>query len=602
MRENENLHKIVIGAPPGKYYTAAVPDTLDLAERAKLAVNALTNFRPDEGHAITQTYRFSHQPPMIGPPNWLTPKFLRTLPPVRLMCGSDQNLDAESLAWRAFLDQIHPDGLLYCPISGDGPPPNTSYPMFNGILAQALALRIGIDEDDVWMPWLQRLWGGLKRGMIDCGEYAYIPPECSLDFSGGWNWTLRGGGDAPGYLPYSPPDEPIHDSQGQEGTVKFEHAAIIKSLTQCYQMTGDQGALNCARKLVKFCLKPALWSQKTDDSSVPPHEHGQFTGHFHGNMGFLEALLHFALNENDLAISQLVREGYEHARRHGVVRLGFMPGWIKPMMGRDIEWSLEQNEGCGVADTLILAIRLTDAGLGDYWDDVDSMVRNHFAELQVTDLKRMRHTCGNGAYDEVHRQFLGGFTQAKLLVNPHSSVFGCCTTNGSRALYTVWEGITRFFDGVATVNLLLNRAAPWLDIHSYLPFEGKVVIHNKQARAVYVRLPSWINAEQVSCYVDSQVISPQRVGSYIRFDGLGGGEELRLEFPVPETTERYTICDTLYTVKFRGSTVIDITPRESEDEAAENRYLFFQREQLKSGSAPMHEVKRFVPSQVLPVE
>ena len=600
MLENENFHKVDIGAPPGEYYTATVPDTLDLAERATLAVNALTNFRPDEGHAITQTFRFSHQPPMIGPPNWLTPKFLRTLPLVRLMCGSDQNLDAESLAWRAFLNQIHADGLLYCPISGDGPPPNTSYPMFNGILAQALALRAGIDEDDVWMPWLQRLWGGLKRGMIDCGEYAYIPPECSLDSSGGWNWTLRGGGDAPGYLPYSPPDEPVHDSQGQEGTVKFEHAAPIKALMQCYQMTGDEEALNCARKLVKFCLKPALWSQETDDSSVPPHEHGQFTGHFHGNMGFLEALLHFALNENDLAISQLVREGYEHARRHGVVRLGFMPGWIKPMMGRDIEWSLEQNEGCGVADTLILAIRLTDAGMGDYWDDVDSMVRNHFVELQVTDLKRMRHTCGSNAYDEVHRQFLGGFTQAKLLVNPHSSVFGCCTANGSRALYTVWEGITRFSDGVATVNLLLNRAAPWLDIHSYLPFEGKVVIHNKQARAVYVRLPSRIDAAQVAPYVDSKAVSPQRVGSYIRFDGLDGGEELRLEFPVQETTERYTICDTLYTVKFRGSTVIDITPRESED--AENRYLFFQREQLKSGSAPMHEVKRFVPSQVLPVQ
>ena len=602
MLENGNHNEVTIGAPPGEHYTATVPDTLDLAERATLAVNALTNFRPDEGYAITQTYRFSQQPPMIGPPNWLTPKFLRTLPLVRLMCGSDQNLDAENLAWRAFLNQIHSDGLLYCPISGDGPPPNTSYPMFNGILAQALALRIGIDEDDVWMPWLQRLWGGLKRGMIDCGEYAYIPPECSLDSSGGWNWTLRGGGDAPGYLPYSPPDEPIHDSQGQEGTVKFEHAASIKALMQCYQMTGDEEALICARKLVKFCLKPALWSQETDDTSVPPHEHGQFTGHFHGNMGFLETLLHFALNENDSALSQVVREGYEHARRHGVIRLGFMPGWIKPMMGRDAEWSLEQNEGCGVADTLILAIRLTDTGLGDYWDDVDSMVRNHFAELQVTDIERMRRACGSDAYDQVHRQFLGGFTQAKLLVNPHSSVFGCCTANGNRALYTAWEGITRFSDGVATVNLLLNRAAPWMDIHSYLPYEGKVAIHNKQARVVQVRLPRWIDVAQLACYVNDKAIGLHRVGNNILFDGLAGGEKIRVEFPVPETTEQYTICGTRYTVSLRGNTVVDITPRESDDEAAENRYLFFQREHLKSRSTPMREVKRFVPSQVLPVQ
>ena len=602
MLETTNHHEPAIAAPPGEHYTTTVPDTLDLAERAALAVNALTNFRPDEGYAITQTFRFSHQPPMIGPPNWLTPKFLRTLPLIRLMCGSDLNLAVETEAWGAFLKQIQADGLLYCPISGDGPPPNTSYPMFNGILAQALALRHGLDGEDLWMPWLHLLWRGLKRASIDCGEYAYIPPECSLDSSGVWRWTLRGSGDAPGYLPYSPPDEPIHDSQGQEGTVKFEHSGSIKALVQCYQMTGDQEALACARKLIKFCLKPALWSHEADDASVPPHEHGQFTGHFHGNMGFLETLLHFALTENDSALSQVVREGYEHARRHGVIRLGFMPGWIKPMMGRDAEWSLEQNEGCGVADTLILAIRLTDAGLGDYWDDIDSIVRNHFVELQVTDIERMRRACGSDAYDEVHRQFLGGFTQAKLLVNPHSSVFGCCTANGNRALYTAWEGITRFSNGVATVNMLLNRAAPWMDIHSYLPFQGKVAIHNKQARAVQVRLPRWIDVAQLACYVNDKAIGLHRVGNNILFDHLAGGEKIRVEFPVPETTEQYTICGTRYTVSLRGNTVVDITPRESDDEAAESKYPFFQREHLKSRGAPMHEVKRFIASQVLPVQ
>ena len=41
---------------------------------------------------------------------------------------------------------------------------------------------------------------------------------------------------------------------------------------------------------------------------------------------------------------------------------------------------------------------------------------------------------------------------------------------------------------------------------------------------------------------------------------------------------------------------------ESEDEAVEYKYLFFRREHLKSGSTPMREVKRFVPSQVLPVQ
>jgi hypothetical protein len=102
--------------------------------------------------------------------------------------------------------------------------------------------------------------------------------------------------------------------------------------------------------------------------------------------------------------------------------------------------------------------------------------------------------------------------------------------------------------------------------------------------------------------VNDKAIGLHRVGNNILFDHLAGGEKIRVEFPVPETTEQYTICGTRYTVSLRGNTVVDITPRESDDEAAENRYLFFQREHLKSGSTPMHDVKRFIPAQVLPVQ
>ena len=56
---------------------------------------------------------------------------------------------------------------------------------------------------------------------------------------------------------------------------------------------------------------------------------------------------------------------------------------------------------------------------------------------------------------------------------PHA--WGCCTANGAVGLYYAWHGITRFdqSSGTATVNLLLNRAAPWLDVDSWLPYEGR---------------------------------------------------------------------------------------------------------------------------------
>ena len=68
-------------------------------------------------------------------------------------------------------------------------------------------------------------------------------------------------------------------------------------------------------------------------------------------------------------------------------------------------------------------------------------------------------------------------------------MYGCCSVNGANSLYYAWHGITRFDEGVATVNLFLNRASAWMDIDSYLPYEGKVVLHNKLARLARVPHP-----------------------------------------------------------------------------------------------------------------
>jgi len=599
LRDADNLCRPEAMRPQGECYEAEIPDTLDLAERAELAINALANLRPADCYAVTQSFCFGRKPPWVGPPNWLTVKFLRALPLMRAMCGSEQNLEVECRAMRAVLGQIREDGLLYCPIAGDGPPANTSYPLLSGVAAQSMLNWWKRDGNPAWMAWLQVLWAGLGTALVDRGDYAYIPPECSLSADGTWHWTLRGTGNAPGYIPYTPPEEPVHDSQGQEGAVKFEQASSLKALVQCCLLTGDENALRQARKLARFCLKPALWNQDTADESAPPHEHGIWTGHLHGNLTSLDALLHLALADHDHALMQVVREGYEHARRHGVIRLGFMPGWIKPLVGRP-KCYLEQNEGCGVADTLALAVQLTDAGLGDYWDDVDAIVRNHFIELQITDLERMRQAMGGcDHYDEVLRGFLGGFIQAELTMNTNSGVYGCCTGNGARALYTAWESITRFGKGLATVNLLLNRASPWMDIDSYLPHEGRVVLHNKQAHTAAVRIPGWISSDAVTWFINDRPIMPPVAGRYAVLAGLRPGDVIRHEFPLPQTRECYTIGDTAYTVTFRGSTVVDLSPRATDIDEHAARYPFFLRSVLKSGKTPLKRVTRFVAKQIV---
>ena len=108
----------------------------------------------------------------------------------------------------------------------------------------------------------------------------------------------------------------------------------------------------------------------------------------------------------------------------------------------------------------------------------------------------------------------------------------CCTGNGTQGLYYAWEGIVRCSDGKnAQVNLLLNRASPWLDVDSYLPFEGKAVIKNKTAQRVSIRISSWIDRRELRLEVNDQTIRPFWVGNYVVVDELKPGDRITHSVP-----------------------------------------------------------------------
>ena len=205
----------------------------------------------------------------------------------------------------------------------------------------------------------------------------------------------------------------------------------------------------------------------------------------------------------------------------------------------------------------------------------------------------MREMAGElpGAVEYIE-DFVGGFGFAEPTAKgPY--VWGCCTANGAIGLYYGWHGITRFNDGVATVNLLLNRASPWMDINSYLPYEGKVELLNKGARTVVIRIPSWVEIGQVNCSIDDRPATPLVSGRHLIFDGLPPNASVRLAFPNPEAVERYTLNGTLYKATYRGSTVVDIEPRDdgpspvAQASGVTRSAPLYLRDSLKTDKAPM---------------
>lgn len=312
---------------PGKFYQATVPDTLDLAERARLSVINLThNVDPNDYYYVYQTINFGPKSAGFDPSARtfdITPKNARALPWMRTMCGSDKYLDQEYGIMKALLSNIRPDGLMYYPTDGFTPK-DTSYPDTSAIVALAAENHYNLDGNPGWLAWIELLGRGLEKIAIRVDNRAYYPPESSIKPDGEWVWNLRGEAT----IPYHPPEEPYLEQQGLEGCVKFEQAYQMRALVRAYRYGGDQEALNLLRMLTRFDLKPGMWDNTTLEG-YKGNEHGVFSGHFHGNTAALLALLDVAEAEKDGRLKEIVREAYDNAVRYGAARVGWYGGYLR---------------------------------------------------------------------------------------------------------------------------------------------------------------------------------------------------------------------------------------------------------------------------------
>jgi hypothetical protein len=589
--------------PQGEWEEATVPDTLDLADRAALSINALIGeVDPSDFYGIYQSYKFNADPPHIEGGSdalygvVLEPRSVRTLPMLRAMSGSSFGLETERGMMRALLDQVQRNGQMVYPHTLNNPVHDMSYPGRMAMMAFAADTWYGRDPNPQWLDWVDLLSDGLKRDAIHVEDRAYYPVQSAIDASGTWHDMVNG---AAGPTPYHTPEEAPQDQIGQEGTAKNDLTRALSTLVLDYRLTGNEASLQLAQELGREILRPALWVNTSSEGFVGS-EHAVWEGHFHASVHTLVGLLDLAEADHDPWLREFVREGYANAIRNGVVRVGWFPAWIDPTKFGRPAWLAADDEICGVGDVAVLGVRLSDAGIGDYWDDVDSIVRNQLSAAQIVDVNLMKRAAGvtTDAYRPDFERFRGGFGLGGFTaIDENGQVAGCCTGNGSQALYYAWEGITRFHDGTATVNLFLNRASPWMDIDSDLPYEGKVVLHNKLAKTVMVRIPSWVDRSTVAVTRNGGPVDTTPAGRYLIVSGLAPRDNVTLTFPVRTELDHYTIAGTRYTVTFRGSTVVDISPRYD----GPHSYPLYLRSALLAKSAPMRSKKRFVADRLIPL-
>ena len=138
----------------------------------------------------------------------------------------------------------------------------------------------------------------------------------------------------------------------------------------------------------------------------------------------------------------------------------------------------------------------------------------------------------------------------------------------------------------------MNRASPWVDIDSHIPYAGQVDLKLKKAVNLRVRIPGWVVLEDVRCRVGNQPRALEWNGRYAGVGSVQPGDTVMLSFPIAESLEHILVEKRGYRAIFRGNTCVAINPPGS------NAPLF-QRQHFRNDTTRWRRDTRFISRQTL---
>ena len=571
--------------PPyeGDRYEALVPDTLDLQQRAALAINGLTE--PTDPLADYELYWkvwFRSNPPSMILRWWHSTgqaKSIWATLLMRLASGSEQNLHVEHRWMEVALRCQGPDGLIYSPIRGRPwafpsdimtrklDSDQFVMPMGNATMLSAMALLARRDSGSVWTDALRRLVDGVIGLAVDAGDHAYFYPSV---------------------LEAAPP--PPTGGEVPTGQMGAEQSVVPQGLVYAYRVLGYEPALTLAGKFINY-LRQNFY---TPDGSFLTSLGDPHKAHFHAHSRGLLAMEEYAEVADDQELMQFVVHSFEWARDQGDRLTGFFPEHVN---ARD----RQTGETCQVADMIAVALRFSEAGLGDYWDDADRWIRNQLAENQLLSIDWVDRFAAEGpatvpadnlTMDRVAERNVGAFAGWPSPNDWHppwrpSAIMHCCTVNGAKTLYWIWERIVRYQAGKLRVNLLLNRASKWADVDSHIPYAGQVDVKIKEPVELSVRIPEWVTPSQVRVQVNGEDRRVGWEGRYAQVGAVKPGDVASLTFPIAERTDTVWIEKREYELVRKGNEVVAIAP-------PGEVCPLYQRDHYRENTTRWRKIERFV--------
>jgi hypothetical protein len=354
-------------------------------------------------------------------------------------------------------------------------------------------------------------------------------------------------------------------------------AMLVRPLVGAWEALGFPDALALAER----------FRDHVTDAQPLFRADGSFAGHVHSHLYAAAGLTELGrITEEEELIEAMDR--VFRVMRGRSTELGFVPELTER------QDDVVGCETCCLMDYIHLGLALARAGRVAYYDDIERAVRNHLIESRVRDAEWLptradgadeELICRVGlrekvvgayagwsspnhilAYDEfLPPQWIKSPDLSGVYLNKVRALQNCCGPSGPKALYLAWQHASRVDGSTLWVNLLVDRSLPEAEVRGYEPHEGRVEVAVRSALAIALRVPRFVEPDELAVSVNGQPAEARVEGGYVVTPTLRAGDKAAFTYPLPERDETVRIGNEgfqqyEYAVHWRGSTVMSVTP------------------------------------------
>ncbi len=518
MLRREFLSTVCAGAVVSAFPRGAKllwPDTLDLRTPVRLAVSCIANrMDPSMGYRPwflvevkdSKPIRLRHDVWDFGD---MSGRFLEGLILARNMFEPTNNMLRDEARIRGFLTSLQSsDGLVMNPDRRD-----VDHMFAQGSALYGLVTDFNAGHDPAMSVRIKALIDGLSRRARHEADYLWFPDVAT-------------------------PSAPC------------SHMAAYQVLpvVRYYELTNDASALRYAERLSRW----AFYHDPTVTEQGVITKTG-WEGHLHAWMDTYSGILRCARAGGNLDRNQVLARSL---RLFEWVKLNYTTpyGWVADSVGS------ETCETCTISAAIRLALELIKEGHAEYWDDVERFVRNQLVANQFRDVDPLQ------IEDPATARGLRGAFESyaapnTLIASRDAGIEGCCINGGIRGFFLAYQSAIQESDEAIHINLLLSNATRSVRVVSYLPDHGRLDLYPLSSKALLVRLPKWLRAEDVTVNGPARIRqAAETAGNFLRLSRVKPGTCITLQFKSREEAVTSVVARQRYDVSWEGDTVMKLGP------------------------------------------